>query len=223
MAEKLLQARVDERTAMRLWAYAEAMPGEPGKTNKSNKKKKMSESELVKHAIDLVIAESDRQLVALQRKIRADAEQTAQALSGDMPAPSRPASALQLGAQVPPGGKTFQAKIPQAKADRLHAFGRAYRASDSELIRRGFKLILEEAMRNKEQLLQQLRDDYEATAAALVGDFEFADIGGPDIPEQPVVDDPHPESSDGSDGDVAETGEESGSLPVSAGGIRKKR
>lgn len=100
MAEKLLQARVDERTAMRLWAYAEAMPGEPGKTNKSNKKKKMSESELVKHAIDLVIAESDRQLVALQRKIRADAEQTAQALSGDMPAPSRPASALQLGAQV---------------------------------------------------------------------------------------------------------------------------
>lgn len=78
-------------------------------------------------------------------------------------------------------------------------------------------------MRNKEQLLQQLRDDYEATAAALVGDFEFADIGGPDIPEQPVVDDPHPESSDGSDGDVAETGEESGSLPVSAGGFRKKR
>jgi Arc/MetJ-type ribon-helix-helix transcriptional regulator len=223
MAEKLLQARVDERTAMRLWAYAEAMPGEPGKTNKSNKKKKMSESELVKHAIDLVIAESDRQLVALQRKIRADAEQTAQALSGDMPAPSRPASALQLGKQVPPGGKTFQAKVPQDKADRLHAFGRAYRASDSELIRRGFKLILEEAMHNKEQLLQQLRADYEATAAALVGDFDLADVGGPDIPEQPVGDHQHPGSPDGLDGDVAKTDEKSGSLPASASGSPKKR
>ncbi len=73
MPDRLFQARVDAYAATRLRAYAQAKP-----------KKKMSESELVKYALDLVIDEADRQLAALQqKKVLADANRTAQALGGD--------------------------------------------------------------------------------------------------------------------------------------------
>lgn len=178
MTDKLFQARVDERTAKRLLAYAEAKTAET--------KKKMSESKLVEYALDLVVAEADRQLAALQQKVRADAERTAQALQGES-ASTRPTSALQLGPGVPAGTKTFQTKIKSPKTARLHAIGRAYDASDSDLIRRGFKLIIDETVRNKAQLLQQLHNDYVATCAALVGE----DI---DTPEPGVAPDPAEQS-----------------------------
>lgn len=161
MADKLFQARVDERTAKRLLAYAKAAKPLKGK-------KKMTESELVQYALDLVIDEADRQLAALQQKVIVDAQRTARALQGDSGDTST-STALRLGPGVPAGGKTFQATIKDPKSSRLHAIGRAYNASDSELVRRGFKLIIDETVRNQTNLLHQLHADYLATRAALVG------------------------------------------------------
>ena len=166
MSDKLFQARVDAYTATRLRAYAQAKP------------KKMSESELVKLALDLVIDEADRQIAALQKKVMADAAQTAQALGGT-PTPLN--TAARLGPQVPAGSETFQAKIKEAKVLRLNAIRRAYDASDSQLIRRGFELILEKMNHTptQTQLLQQLRADYLAARAAIQG-TSSVDTSDPD-------------------------------------------
>lgn len=181
MSDKLFQARVDAYTATRLRAYAQAKP------------KKMSESELVKHALDLVIDEADRQLAALQKKVMADAARTAQALEGAAePTPLN--TAARLGPQVPAGSETFQAKIKEAKVLRLNAIRRAYDASDSQLIRRGFELILDQMNHTKTQtqLLQQLHADYLAARAAIQGTAPAAipdrDTTGPDTADSDAGD-----------------------------------
>lgn len=187
MSDKLFQARVDAYTATRLRAYAQANP------------KKMSESELVKLALDLVIEEADRQLAALQKKVMADAARTAQALGGAAdPTPLN--TAARLGPQVPAGSETFQAKIKEAKVLRLNAIRRAYDASDSQLIRRGFELILDQMNHTKTQtqLLQQLRADYLAARAAIQG-TPSVDTSDPDVVDHDVVDPESPLPPDHSD------------------------
>ncbi|KDE96732.1 hypothetical protein Y900_030870 [Mycolicibacterium aromaticivorans JS19b1 = JCM 16368] len=178
---------MDAYAATRLRAYAQAKP------------KKMSESELVKYALDLVIDEADRQLAALQQKVLADANRTAQALGGTAE-PTPLDTAARLGPQVPAGSETFQAKIKEAKALRLNAIRRAYDASDSQLIRRGFELILDEMHDTQAQLLQQLHADYLATQAAIRGtatvvtttDHDTADhdTTGDDRVDHDTADDP---------------------------------
>lgn len=195
MSDKLFQARVDAYTATRLRAYAQAKP------------KKMSESELVKLALDLVIDEADRQIAALQKKVMADAAQTAQALGTPTPLNT----AARLGPQVPAGSETFQAKIKEAKVLRLNAIRRAYDASDSQLIRRGFELILDQMnhAKTQTQLLQQLRADYLAARAAIQGtssvDTSDPDTSDPDATDHDATNHEPPVSPEQSDEPVRQS------------------
>lgn len=199
MADKLFQARVDAYTATRLRAYAQVA-----------KPKKMSESELVKHALDLVIDEADRQIAALQKKVMADAARTARALKGGAE-PTEPTpvdTVARLGPQVPAGSETFQAKVNEAKVARLNAIRRAYDASDSQLIRRGFELILDQMNHTKTQtqLLQQLHADYLAARAAIQGTAPTA------IPDRNTAD-PHTADTDAGDTDTANYSTPDSELP----------
>ncbi len=177
MTNDVFQARVDERYAERLAAYAKARARADGK------KKPLSEAELVKYALDLVIREADRDLPALHMQIKHRADRAAQALNGNTTSPDD--SGPELGPGVPAGKATFQAKIADPKASRLKAIGIAYNATDSELVRRGFMLIMDEAERDQAILLQQLRADYVATRAALIGLDPDASASNGDI-DQPA-------------------------------------
>lgn len=178
MTNDVFQARVDERYAERLAAYAKARARADGK------KKPLSEAELVKYALDLVIKEADRNLPALHMQIRHRADRAAQALNGGTTRSDDPGP--KLGAGVPAGKATFQAKIADPKASRLKAIGIAYNATDSELVRRGFMLIVDEAERDQAILLQQLRADYVATRAALIGHAAADPAASNDDVDQPA-------------------------------------
>lgn len=153
MAAKTFQARVDRTTTDQLVAIQRADG--------------LSDSQLVQRALKLIVDEADRNLATLEKDAIDKARAMGNFLAGkerSLPHPSRSRNAED---EVGPGGKTFQARIKDPDVDRLVAIAQIQGWSESQLVRRGLKLVIEEASRDIGHLLAKLDAEYQTARRAL--------------------------------------------------------
>jgi hypothetical protein len=147
-AAKTFQARVDRVTTERLLAIQRA--------------EGWTDSELVQHALELVIDEADRNLATHIDK----ADAIRDFFTGKAQTPPQHGG-RGSDDEVGPGGKTFQGRIKGPDVDRLRTLAQIEGWSESQLVRRGLKLVIEEASRDINQILDKLKVEYDTARKAL--------------------------------------------------------
>ncbi len=147
MRAKTFQARVDQATTKELIAIQRA--------------EDWTDSQLIKHALELVIEEADQNLASLADK----ADAMRDFLTGKTQDP--PEQRVRNDDEVGPGGKTFQGRIKGPDVDRLRALARIEGCTESQLVRHGLKLVIEEASRDIDQIRDKLQAEYHAALQAL--------------------------------------------------------
>jgi hypothetical protein len=148
-AAKTFQARVDRVTTERLLAIQRA--------------EGWTDFELVQHALELVIDEADRNLATIIDK----ADAIRDFFTGKAQTPAQHGG-RGSDDEVGPGGKTFQRRIKGPDVDRLRVtLAQIERWSESQLVRRGLKLVIEEASRDINQILDKLKVEYDTARTAL--------------------------------------------------------
>lgn len=148
MRAKVFQARVDHATTQQLIAIQRA--------------EDWTDSELVQHALQLVIDDADRNLAVLTDK----ADALRDFLTGKIQDPPDH-EGWGADAEVGPGGKTFQGRIKGPDVARLQTLARIEGCTESQLVRRGLKLVIEEASRDIEQIRQKLEAEYRTALQAI--------------------------------------------------------
>ncbi len=147
MRAKTFQARVDQATTKQLLAIQRA--------------EEWTDSQLVQHALELVIEDADQNLAAIVDK----ADAMRDFLTGKTQAP--PEHGSRGDDEVGPGGKTFQGRIKGPDVERLRTLAQIEGWSESQLVRRGLKLVIEEASRDVNHILDKLQAEYDAAVAAI--------------------------------------------------------
>jgi hypothetical protein len=153
MAAKTFQARVDQITTDQLLAIQRADG--------------LSDSQIVQRALKLIIDEADKNLATLERDAIDKARAMGNFLAGKEPSPPQSSRSRTADDEVGPGGKTFQARIKDPDVDRLLAIAHIQGWSESQLVRRGLKLLIEEASRDITHLLEKLDAEYQTARRAL--------------------------------------------------------
>ncbi|WP_264001147.1 hypothetical protein, partial [Mycobacterium pseudoshottsii] len=112
--------------------------------------------------------------------------------------------------EVGPGGKTFQARIKDPDVDRLLAIAHIQGWSESQLVRRGLKLFIEEASRDITHLLEKLDAEYHTARRALKENLSPK----PRVERQPADQDTAPSvTTIGMPSDAIKVGAEQRSVP----------
>lgn len=177
MAAKTFQARVDRVTTDQLLAIQRADG--------------LSDSQIVQRGLQLIIDEADRNLATWQKNAIDKARAMGSFLAGEEESPPVSTWSRTADDEVGPGGKTFQARIKDPLVTRLLAIAEIQGWSESQLVRRGLKLVIEEASRDINHLLAKLDAEYQAARRALEDNLPKSPHAG----QRPTIQDAAPSAT----------------------------